>query len=146
MQIECFDPFYANDLYLYPMKTSSENFLMFLGGIEKQIGMKCVKLLSYSGLSSGIDCSRICFERINWSSRNFTTSVCVSESTLHSSRSWGEKMLLSNVPFSSPWKKALIFFPLTSTCTCAYQGGGGVGNVRFSNTFKRIKSEQRKNG
>ena len=119
--------------------------MVFLGGIEKKSGMKCVKLFSYSGLSSGRDCSRICFERINWSSRNFTTSVCVSQSTLHSSRSWGEKMLLSNVLFWCPWKrKPDIIPPGRHMYLCVSGKWGVVGNLRFSIVFKRIKREQKK--
>ena len=103
--------------------------------------MKCVKLFSYSGLSSGIDCSRICFERINWSSRNFTTSVCVSQSTLHSSRSWGEKMLLSNVLFWCPWKrKPDIIPPGRHMYLCV---SGKWGGCRKSEVFYCFQEDQK---
>ena len=47
-----FKPFHTAGLFLYPLKTSkNQRFLMFPGGIERDLGMKWVKKVNRNRLS-----------------------------------------------------------------------------------------------
>ena len=146
MQIECFNPFDANDLYLYPMKASSENFLMFLGGIEKKLAWNvlsyCLTRVCHLASTAPELASKELTDLQETSRHQFAfqKALCI---LLEAEE---KRCYCLMFPFHLLEKKPWYFSPWQAHVPVRIRERGGVGNVRFSNTFKRIKSEQRKNG